>query len=204
MISSLRIVLLAVGLATAACASSTPPPVAAPASAPAPAPSAAATATGAPAASASAAPAAAPAPAPAGDVSVPDPPGERVTLSAGASGWLGAPSTPGKHPAILVIQEWLGVTPWIKEDVARFASQGYVALAVDLYRGKVAHDPGEAHELMRGLPEDRALDDMKAGFDWLAKRPDVDARRIGIVGWCRAAAMPSRSRWPSRVSRPSR
>ena len=78
----------------------------------------------------------------------------------------------------------MGVTDWVKSDVARFASEGYVALAVDLYRGKVAHDPGEAHELMRGLPEDRALDDMKAGFDWLAARPDVDARHIGIVGWC--------------------
>jgi carboxymethylenebutenolidase len=55
---------------------------------------------------------------------------------------------------------------------------------VDLYRGKVASDPGEAHELMRGLPEDRAMGDMKAGFDWLAARPDVDAQRIGIIGWC--------------------
>ena len=55
---------------------------------------------------------------------------------------------------------------------------------MDLYRGKVASDPGEAHELMRGLPEDRAMGDMKAGFDWLAARPDVDAQRIGIIGWC--------------------
>jgi len=73
---------------------------------------------------------------------------------------------------------------WIKQDVSRFASQGYVALAVDLYRGKVAHDPGEAHELMRGLPEDRASDDMKAAFDSLVARPDVDAQRVGIIGWC--------------------
>jgi len=73
---------------------------------------------------------------------------------------------------------------WIKQNAARFASAGYVALAVDLYRGKVAHDPGEAHELMRGLPEDRALGDMKEAFEWLSSRPDVDARRIGIVGWC--------------------
>jgi carboxymethylenebutenolidase len=68
--------------------------------------------------------------------------------------------------------------------VARFAGQGYVALAVDLYRGKVTSDPSEAHELMRGLPDDRAMADMKAGFDWLAARPDVDAQHIGIVGWC--------------------
>jgi carboxymethylenebutenolidase len=85
---------------------------------------------------------------------------------------------------VLVIQEWWGMNDWIKQDVARFASQGYVAVAVDLYRGKSTSDPGEAHELMRGLPEDRAMTDMKAGFDWLVARPDVDAQRIGVVGWC--------------------
>jgi carboxymethylenebutenolidase len=110
--------------------------------------------------------------------------GPRVAFPNGGSGWLQAPATPGKHPAILVIQEWWGLDDWIKEDVARFAGQGYVALAVDLYRGRATSDPGEAHELSRGLPEDRAMEDMKAGFDFLAARADVDPARIGIVGWC--------------------
>lgn len=112
------------------------------------------------------------------------PPARSVALASGGSGWLQAPAGAGKHPALLVIQEWWGVNDWIKQDVARFASQGYVALAVDLYRGKVTGDPAVAHELMRGLPEDRALDDMRSAFDGLAARPDVDAQRIGIVGWC--------------------
>lgn len=145
-------------------------PVAAPSSAQSSAVAPATPATTAPAADSAAPPSAAP--------------GQAVTFGNGGSGWLGVPSTQGKHPAILVIQEWWGVTDWIKQDVARFASQGYVALAVDLYRGKATSDPGEAHELMRGLPEDRAMGDMKAGFDWLAARPDVDPQRIGIVGWC--------------------
>lgn len=110
--------------------------------------------------------------------------GSTVPLAGGGSGWLDVPPGSGKRPAVIVIQEWWGLNDWIKENVARFASQGYVALAVDLYRGKVANDPGEAHELMRGLPEDRALGDMQAGFDLLAARPDVDASRIGVVGWC--------------------
>ena len=110
--------------------------------------------------------------------------GEAVAFSGGGSGWVAAPATVGKHAAILVIQEWWGMNDWIKEDVARFAAQGYVALAVDLYRGRATSDPAEAHELMRGLPEDRAMGDMKAAFDLLAARPDVDPQRIGIVGWC--------------------
>jgi carboxymethylenebutenolidase len=94
------------------------------------------------------------------------------------------PNAAGKHPAVIVIQEWWGLNDWIKENTDRLAAKGYVALAVDLYRGKAASDPGTAHELMRGLPEDRALSDLETGFAWLAARPDVDPTRIGAVGWC--------------------
>jgi carboxymethylenebutenolidase len=103
-----------------------------------------------------------------------------------ASGWLALPPAGGeaKKPAIVVIQEWWGVDDWIKEQNARFASQGYVALAADLYRGRKASSPEEAHELMRGMPEDRAMADLKAAVDYLAARPDVDPERIGVIGWC--------------------
>jgi carboxymethylenebutenolidase len=48
----------------------------------------------------------------------------------------------------------------------------------------VAADPGEAHELMRGMPQDRAVRDLLAAFDYLASRPDVNKAKIGSVGWC--------------------
>jgi len=102
-----------------------------------------------------------------------------------ASGYLAVPSDgSGKHPAVVVIQEWWGLNDWIKEQADRLAGQGYVALAVDLYRGKSTADPNEAHELMRGLPQDRGISDLKAGFNYLAARPDVDPKRIGSIGWC--------------------
>jgi carboxymethylenebutenolidase len=102
-----------------------------------------------------------------------------------ANGYLTLPGDRnGKHPAIIVIQEWWGMNEWILQQTDRFAKQGYVALAVDLYRGKVASDADAAHELMRGLPEDRAIADLKAGFAFLAARQDVDASHIGVIGWC--------------------
>ena len=101
-----------------------------------------------------------------------------------ASGYLAAPGTPGKKGAILLIHEWWGLDDWIRHQTDRFAQQGYVALAVDLYRGRVTNNPDEAHELMRGLPDDRALADMKAAVDYLASRPDVDPKHIGVIGWC--------------------
>ena len=110
--------------------------------------------------------------------------GSSVELEGGARGYLVLPEGKGKHPGIIVIQEWWGLNDWIRENTARFAQQGYVSLAVDLYRGRATTDPGEAHELMRGLPEDRALADLKAGLTFLSSRADVDADRIGSVGWC--------------------
>ena len=89
-----------------------------------------------------------------------------------------------KHPAIIVIQEWWGLNDWIRQQSDRFAGQGMVALAVDLYRGKSTTDPSEAHELMRGLPEDRAMADLQAGLRYLRGRSDVDSSRIAVIGWC--------------------
>lgn len=112
---------------------------------------------------------------------------EAVTFPSGdstAQGFLYLPQGPGSHPAVIVIQEWWGVNDWIKEQAANYASKGYVALAVDLYRGKIAKDPDTAHELMRGLPQDQGVRDLTSGFRFLANRKDVNRSRIGAVGWC--------------------
>ena len=54
---------------------------------------------------------------------------------------------------------------------------------MDLYRGRVASTRSKAHELKRGLPVARAIGDLKAAFDYLAARPDVDTNHIGSIGW---------------------
>lgn len=112
---------------------------------------------------------------------------QTVTFKSGnetTSGYLALPSGTGKHPAIIVIHEWWGLNDWIKEQTQKYATHGYVALAVDLYRGKSAASPDEAHILMRGLPDDRGLRDLEAAFAYIAARPDVDASKIGGIGWC--------------------
>jgi carboxymethylenebutenolidase len=112
---------------------------------------------------------------------------ETVNYKSGSdtvSGYLALPEGGGQHPAIIVIHEWWGLNDWVKEQAQKYAGQGYVALAVDLYRGKVAATPDDAHILMRGLADDRGLRDLEAAFAYLSSRPDVDASRIGAVGWC--------------------
>jgi len=99
-------------------------------------------------------------------------------------GFLVAPVGQGPFPALVVIHEWWGLNDQVKEEARRLAAEGYLALAVDLYRGRVAQDRDEAHELSRGLPDDRARRDLLAAFAYLAARPDVRADRIGSIGWC--------------------
>ncbi len=97
---------------------------------------------------------------------------------------LYTPPGKGPFPALVVIHEWWGLNDWVKEEASKLADQGYVALAIDLYRGKVATTPEEAHEIMRGVPEDRASRDLLAATTYLGSLHDVDPKRIGSIGWC--------------------
>src|SRR5215813_2266275 len=118
--------------------------------------------------------------------------GTMVTYPSGSetvSGYLAAPEGSGKKPAIVVIHEWWGLNDWVKGRADAFAKQGYVALAVDLYRGKVATDADMAHQLMRGVPDDRAVRDMKAAVAYLRTRPEVDGSKIASIGWCWGGGM---------------
>ncbi len=94
------------------------------------------------------------------------------------------PAGTGPFPAIVVVHEWWGLSDWVKQQAADMAQQGYVTLAVDLYRGKTTSDPEVAHELMRALPQDRAVSYLTAGVAYLKTRKDVKSTRIGAVGWC--------------------
>src|SRR5260221_5767736 len=93
------------------------------------------------------------------------------------------PEGKGLFPAIIVIHEWWGLNDWVKEQASKLADQGYVALAVDLYRGKVAENSEMAHELARGLPEDRAGRDLRAAVAFLRSQDTVKKDRVGSIGW---------------------
>jgi carboxymethylenebutenolidase len=97
---------------------------------------------------------------------------------------LYTPAGKGPFPAIIVLHEYWGLNDWVKEQAAKLSDQGYVALAIDLYRGKVATTPDMAHEIMRGVPEDRAKRDLHAAFEFLQSQPNVRKDRIGSIGWC--------------------
>lgn len=113
--------------------------------------------------------------------------GKRVSYKSGdeaLQGMLYPPAGQGPFPALVVVHEYWGLNDWVKEQASKLADQGYVALAVDLYRGKVATTPDEARQIMRGVPEDRAKRDLHAAVEFLKSQPNVRKNRIGAIGWC--------------------
>ncbi|MEI8196320.1 MAG: dienelactone hydrolase family protein [Phycisphaerae bacterium] len=90
-------------------------------------------------------------------------------------------------PALIVVQEWWGVTQDIQTRTNEFAGKGYFSLAVDLYDGQATADPKKAAELKAKLTDPAALIRLKTGLDVLAelaKLKTVNADRTGVIGWC--------------------
>jgi len=107
-----------------------------------------------------------------------------------ASGYLATPAE-GAGPGVLVIQEWWGLVPQIKRACDRLASEGFTALAPDLFHGEIAKhtEMDKAAKLMSTLPPDRAARDMAGAVDYLLGHEDVRGTSVGVVGFCMGGAL---------------
>jgi carboxymethylenebutenolidase len=111
-----------------------------------------------------------------------------VTFSAGGGSAQGHLARPGQEKCgVIVLQEWWGLVPHIKDVAGRFAAQGYVALAPDLYHGKSTVDAEEATHLMKGLDWGRALQEIGGAVGYL--RQNEGCTRVGVVGFCMGGAL---------------
>ena len=102
-----------------------------------------------------------------------------------AGGYLAVPDS-GRGPGVVVLQEWWGLVPQIKGVCDRLASEGFVALAPDLYHGEMAEhtEMDRAGELMTSLPLDRAARDMSAAVDHLLSLDATTGDAVGVTGFC--------------------
>ena len=99
------------------------------------------------------------------------------------TGFLVKPKKTGRFPAVIVIHEIWGVVDHIKDVSRRLASEGYVALAVDLF-GKTFPSLEEARKVREELSEERIMGDLKGAFDYLQSLEYVEPKRIGSIGFC--------------------
>ncbi|MBL9033302.1 MAG: dienelactone hydrolase family protein [Rhodospirillaceae bacterium] len=97
---------------------------------------------------------------------------------------------PAKKPAgaVMLVHEWWGLNDQIKSVAAELASQGWIALAIDLYGGKVADNPADAETLMKAVSPEEARETMSAWFDWLQAHPDGTGK-VATLGWCFGGGM---------------
>jgi carboxymethylenebutenolidase len=105
--------------------------------------------------------------------------------TAGGREVAGALAIPEKRPApaILLVHEWWGLNDQIKAVAAELAAMGYLALAVDLFNGRVASSVDQAREIMSAAKEDESADTMAAWLQWLSNHND-STRKTGTIGWC--------------------
>src|SRR6266536_2448762 len=116
--------------------------------------------------------------------------GERITYKANGHttpAYLARPTQPG--PALVVIQEWWGLVPHIESIADRFAAEGFVALAPDLYHGEKAATPDQAGKLMMALRIDEAAKDLAGAIDQVAAQPEASGKKVGTVGFCMGGAL---------------
>jgi len=99
------------------------------------------------------------------------------------AGYLSVPEG-GRGPGVIVIQEWWGLVAHIKEVADRFAAEGFVALAPDLYHGRETKSPDEAGKLMMALNIAQAEKDLRGAVEYLAGHEAVEGERVGTVGFC--------------------
>ncbi len=99
------------------------------------------------------------------------------------NGYLARPEGDGPFPGLIVIQEWWGLNDNIRSMADRFAGEGYLALAVDMYEGEVATDRDGAMRLMRASMEqtDRLEENLRQAREYLVSN---GATKVGSVGWC--------------------
>ena len=103
-----------------------------------------------------------------------------------AGGYVSKPSRTTKR-GVVVIQEWWGLVPHIKNVTERFSAEGYLALAPDLYHGKSTVHEEEATHLMEGLDWGRAAQEVGAAVRHLHEKEGI--ARVGIVGFCMGGAL---------------
>jgi carboxymethylenebutenolidase len=98
-------------------------------------------------------------------------------------GYLAQPAW-GAGPGVVVIQEWWGLVAHIQDVCERFARQGFIALAPDLYHGKAASEPDEARKLLMEMDRDRAVREIIAAIGYLKGLEQVSPKKVGVVGFC--------------------
>src|SRR5258708_16635121 len=104
----------------------------------------------------------------------------------GAYAYVAQPDDEGKHPGVVLIQEWWGIEPHIRELAQKLATEGFVVAVPDLYHGKIATEPDDAMKMVMMLRKnvDRASQEILGALATLKAMPNVEPKKLGLIGFC--------------------
>jgi carboxymethylenebutenolidase len=99
------------------------------------------------------------------------------------------PGGAGSYPGVIVVQEWWGLNDHIRSICDRLAHEGFVAIAPDLYQGKVTTDPSLAAAWMNALDKETAIRILQGAIRFLQEKEPLYAEHIGVMGFCMGGSL---------------
>jgi carboxymethylenebutenolidase len=104
----------------------------------------------------------------------------------GAYAYVAQPDDDALYPGVVLIQEWWGVEPHVRDLAQKLASEGFIVAVPDLYHGRVATEPGDAMKMVMLLRQniDRASQEIIGALEALKAMPGVQPKKPGLIGFC--------------------
>ena len=104
----------------------------------------------------------------------------------GAYAYVAQPDDNAKHPGVVLIQEWWGIEPHIRDLAQKLAAEGFVVGVPDLYHGKIATEPDDAGKMVMMLRQniDRACKEIIGALETLKAMANVEPKKLGLMGFC--------------------
>jgi carboxymethylenebutenolidase len=100
--------------------------------------------------------------------------------------YLSRPAAAGRYPGVVVIKEAFGLIDHIQDVVRRFAEQGYIAVAPDMYAREGSPDPSNMDSVFKtmfSVPDTQAVADLEGAITYIKRLPDSNGK-VGAIGFC--------------------
>lgn len=105
-----------------------------------------------------------------------------VTANGASTAYVAMPDGAENAKAVILVHEWWGLNKHIKDIAGRYAEEGFIAIAPDLYRGRIATNPEDASRMMHGLAIDDGVNSIESAMD--KARETYGVNHFGISGYC--------------------
>lgn len=104
----------------------------------------------------------------------------------GAYAFVAQPDDDAQHPGIVLIQEWWGIEPHVRQLAQRLAAENFVVAVPDLYHGKIATEPDDARKMVMMIRSnlDKAAQEIIGALETVKAMPNVEPKKLGLMGFC--------------------